>query len=172
MNRHTVIVIVSCIVIASTVGYSVLNLVNMGNLQFRWADKGGFNLFSLISGGQVEVCNPSILPITFNSYEISSIYDGDSLGTVYLKGGQVIPKSSAVLQGNFAGDKKIANIRSLFLDTEMGGTDVAKLDTKKLEIVTELKTSLFGVIPYVLPNSYDGSEFFDLMNDVGGSFAC
>lgn len=173
MNRHTVIVIISCVVIASTVGYSIFNLLSVENLQFRWAGKDGFNLFSLMYGARLEVCNPSNLSIMFSSYEISSVYKGDMLGTFYLGGGQILPKSSAVLQGKFdADDKKIANIMSLFLDTEVQGSDVTKVDAKKLEIVTKLKTSFLGIIPYTMSKSYGGSEFFDLMNDKDGYFEC
>lgn len=173
MNRHTIVVIISCVVIASTIGYSIFNLLNAENLQFRLAGKGGFNLFSLISDGKLEVCNPSNLPITFSSYEISSIYKGDMLGTFYLGGNQIMPKSSVTLQGKFdTEDKKTANIMSLFLDTEIQGADVSRIDVKKLEIVTELKTSFLGIIPYTVSNNYDGSEFFDLMNDDGDSLEC
>lgn len=173
MNRHAVVVIISCVVIASTIGYSIFNLLNAENLQFRLAGKERFNLFSLISGGKLEVCNPSNLPITFNSYEISSIYNGDRLGTYYLGGVQILPKSSVVLQGKFdAEGKKSANIMSLFLDTEIQGADVSRVDAKKLEILTELKTGFFGIIPYTISKNYGGSEFFDLMNNEDDSFEC
>lgn len=173
MNRHAVVVIISCVVIASMIGYSIFNLLNAENLQFRLAGKERFNLFSLISGGKLEVCNPSNLPITFNSYEISSIYKDDMLGTFYLGGSQIMPKSSMILQGKFdSEDKKTANIMSLFLDTEIRGADVSRIDVKKLEIVTELKTSFLGIIPYTISNNYGGSEFFDLMNNEDDSFEC
>lgn len=173
MNRHTIIVIVSCVVIASTIGYSILNLLNVSSLQFRVAGKEEFDLFSLVSGTKLEVCNPSDLPITFNSYEISSIYNGDRLGTFHLEGSQILPKSSISLRGEFdAGDEKTANIMSLFLDSEIQGKDVSRIDAKKLEIVTEMRISLLGIIPYTVSNNYDGSEFFDLMNGKDGSFEC
>lgn len=173
MNRHTIIVIISCVVIASTIGYSILNLLNVESLQFRVAGKEGFNLFSLISGTKLKVCNPSNLPITFNSYEISSTYNGDRLGTFHLEGSQILPKSSMVLQGEFdAENKKTANIMSLFLDSEIQGKDVSRVDAKKLGIVTELKTNLLGIIPYTVSNNYDGTEFFDLMNGKDISFEC
>lgn len=173
MNRHTIIVIVSCVVITSTVGYSIFNMLNAENLQFKWAGKDEFSLFSLIYGAKLEVCNTSNFPITFNSYEISSIYNDNRLGTFYLSGVQIMPQSPVVLQGKFdADDQKIANIMSLFLDTEVKGTDVTKVDAKKLEIVTELKTSFLGIIPYTISKNYGGSEFFDLMNNKDGSFAC
>ena len=173
MNRHTIIVIISCVVIASTIGYSVFNMLNVGNLEFEWEGKEKFNLFSLMYGAKLKVCNPSDLPITFNSYEISSVYDGDKLGTFHLRGSQIPPRSAAVLQGSFdSADTQTANIMSLFLDTEVQGTDVTKVDAKKLKITTEIKTSFLGVVPYTISKSYGGSEFFDLMNDKSGSFEC
>lgn len=84
-----------------------------------------------------------------------------------------MPKSSMILQGKFdAEDKKTANIMSLFLDTEIRGADVSRIDVKKLEIVTELKTSFLSIVPYTVSNNYDGSEFFDLMNAKYDSFEC
>jgi len=173
MNRHTVIVIVSCAVIASTIGYSVFNLMNATNLEFVWAGQEKFNLFSLMYGAKLKVCNPTDLPITFNSYEISSVYKDDKLGTFHLGGGQIQPKSFLVLRGDFdSGDKQVAEIMSLFLDTEVQGSDVTKVDAKKLSIMTDLKTNFLGIIPYTISKSYGGSEFFDLMNGKGSSFEC
>jgi len=109
----------------------------------------------------------------FNSYEISSVYKDDMLGTFHLGGSQIQPKSSLVLRGDFdSGDKQVAEIMSLFLDTEVQGSDVTKVDAKKLRITTDLKTNFLGVIPYTISKSYGGSEFFDLMNDKSGSFEC
>lgn len=173
MNKHTVIVIVSCVVIASTVGYSVFNLLNTENLEFKWAGKEKFNLFSLMYGARLNVCNPSDLPITFSSYEISPTYDGNRLGTFHLEGGPIAPKSSVVLLGDFDSKaKNTANIVSLFLDSEIQGSDVSRVDAKKLKVTTELQTRFFGIIPYTISNNYGGSEFFDLMNDKNDSFEC
>ncbi|MFY9301311.1 MAG: hypothetical protein WAO91_09005 [Candidatus Nitrosotenuis sp.] len=109
----------------------------------------------------------------FNSYEISSTYNGGRLGTFHLEGSQILPKSSIVLQGEFdAEDKKTANIMSLFLDSEIQGADVSRINAEKLEIATELKTNLFGIIPYTISKNYGGAEFFDMMNGNDDSFEC
>ena len=173
MNKHTVIVIVCSIVIVSTIGYSILNLILVDNLQFRDAKGEEFNLISLAYGGQLQVCNPVFLPVTFKKYQIDLIYLNEIVGTYFVDGLTLAPSSSQVVKGKFEAESiPVAGITSLALDTELQGRDVGRVDAKQFSVVTRTDTNIMGFIPYSITKQYSGEVFYELMNEKADEFAC
>lgn len=164
-NRHTIIVIASIIVIAGSLGYSSLNLVSAKDLQFRWHQVGSFDFLSILFGGKLTVCNNSEYPANFQRYSFTMIYDGNDLGTFTTDGGGVAPHTSAMVDGNLkTADKKITQMFFSFLDTELGGTDVTRVNADKMQITTTLDTTIVGIAPFSITQQYSGQEFLQMMN--------
>lgn len=165
MNKYTIITIISIIVIASTIGYGFLNSYFADNLQFKWAGIDDFNLFSLVYGGTFHTCNTSEFPVSFKKYSIEVINDKNSLGTFVLDGDTIPPRTSKILNGKFnAESQTLAGVTSLLIDTELKGTDVLRLDAKKVFIITNIQTDILGFIPHSVSKQYSGYDFFELMN--------
>ncbi|MBI5146375.1 MAG: hypothetical protein HZA84_04055 [Thaumarchaeota archaeon] len=162
-NKHTIVVIVSIIIIASSLGYSSLNLVSASNLQFKWTTD--FDFLSVLYGKNMLVCNDSDYPASFSKYEFTIFYDSDQIGKFATSGIAVQPHSEANISGKFAADdKQVSQIFFSFLDTEIRGTDVTRIDADKMKVVATLDYSLFWVIPLSTTHEYSGQEFLDLMN--------
>jgi LEA14-like dessication related protein len=173
MNRHTLIVIICSIVIVATVAYSASNLLFVDSLQFRWAGMDDFSLFSLVYGGTFEVCNPTNFPISFQRYSIQVINDKELIGTFVLEGDFIPPQSSRILIGSFDTDSKtIAGVTSLLMDTELKGTQVMRLDAKKVYVQTNTETMILGFIPISTSTQFSGYGFFDEMNKNSEEFEC
>lgn len=165
MNKHSLLGIVSIVVIGGTIGYGFLNSFFAENLEFRWAGVDDFNLFSLVYGGMFEACNPSSFPVSFRLYTIQVINGKENLGIFVLDGGQVPPMSSKVFTGKFNSDSQtLAGVTSLLIDTELKGRDVMRLDAKQVYIITSTQTNILGFIPYTVSKQYSGYDYLDMMS--------
>jgi len=166
VNKHTLIVIISIIVIAVTLGYSSLNLVFVKDLQFRWHQEGNFDLLSTMFGGKLIVCNDSDYPASFQRYSFNIVYDDQSLGMFSANGIVALPHTSTTIDGKFStGDKQISQILFASLDTAFSGSEqAARIDISKMSATTTLETKIIGVIPFSITQEYSGQEFLDMMN--------
>lgn len=162
-NKHTIVVAVSIIVIISSLGYSSLNLVSANSLQFKWATD--FDFLSVLYGKNMAVCNQSDYPASFSKYEFTIFYDSKQIGKFTASGAAVPPHSEAKTVGKFAADdKQVSQMFFSFLDTEIHGTDVARIDANKMMVSTELDYTIMGVIPFSITHEYSGQEFLEMMN--------
>ncbi len=162
-NKHTVIVIVSIIVIASSLGYSSLNLISANDLQFKWA--ADFDFLSVLYGKNMLVCNPSEYPASFAKYEFTIFYDSKQIGKFTVPGSAVQPHSEANISGKFAADdKQVAQMFFSFLDTEIRGTDVTRIDADKMNVIATLDYTVLGAIPFSITTEHSGHDFLEMMN--------
>lgn len=162
-NKHTIIVIVSIIVIASSLGYSSLNLISANSLQFKWASD--FDYLSVLYGKNMVACNGSDYPASFSKYSFTIFYDSDQIGKFTTSGAMVQPHSEANISGKFAADdKQVSQMFFSFLDTELHGTDVARIDADKMNVIAALDYTILGVIPFSITQEYSGQEFLEMMN--------
>lgn len=166
VNRHAIIVIVSIVVIAATIGYSSLGIIFAKDLQFRWGQEGGFDLLSLMFGGKLVVCNNSDYPINFQRYSFDIYYDGQNLGVFSTNGAGMLPHASATIDGRFStDDKRVSQILFASLDTAHSGSgQAARIDINKMSATTTLETRIIGLIPFSITQKHSGQEFFDMMN--------
>ncbi len=160
------IVIISIIVIAATLGYSSLNLVFAKDLQFRWHQEGNFDLLSIMFGGKLVVCNNSDYPASFQHYSFNIVYDGQSLGTFSANGIGTTPHTNTMIDGKFStDDKRVSQILFSSLDTAFSSSgQAARIDINKMSATTTLDTKIIGVIPFSITHEYSGQEFIDMMN--------
>lgn len=163
-NKHTVIVIVSIAIIAGSLGYSSLNVISAKSLEFGWPGQS-FDFLAALTGKTINVCNNSDLPATFSQYSFTMIYDGDDLGTYSTGSGGLNPRSDGIVFGKFESkDNRMSALFFSFLDTEMGGTDVTRINKDKMAVITKLDTTILGVVPFSITEKYSGQEFLDLIN--------
>ena len=165
VNKHTLIVIISIIVILVSIGYSSLNLISTNNMQIKWATKN-FDFLSILYGGNLEICNNSDYPASFTKYTFTILYDSKPLGKFTTQGIGIAPHSKSNVAGKFtADDKQVAEIFFSFLDTEIKGTDVSRVDANKMQVLTTLDAKVIGVIPFSISHEYSGQEFLKILNE-------
>lgn len=165
VNRHTIIVIVSIIVIAGTVSYSSLSIFTANDLQFRWHRADSFDLFSLMIGGNLLVCNNSDYPTTFRSYTLDLVYGDEELGRFTADGAALSPHTSTMVTGKFStDDKQVANILLASLDTAISGSEqAARINPENMEVTATLETTIIGLVPFTTTQQYSGPEFVEMM---------
>lgn len=166
VNRHTIIVIASIMVIAGTVGYSSLSIFTANDLQFRWHSADSFDLFSMMIGGNLLVCNNSDYPTAFRSYTLDLVYEEQSLGRLTTDGTALSPHTSTMVTGKFStDDKRMANILLASLDTAMSGSgQAARINPANMEVTAMLETTIIGLIPFTITQQYSGQEFVEMMS--------
>lgn len=164
-NRHTLVAAVAIAVIAATIGYSALSAFSVSELQIRWHKEGDFDYLSTLFGGRVTICNDSPYPANLKSYSFRMVYDSDDLGTFTTGGANIAPKSTVTLAGSLdANDKRIAEMMFSFLDTELGGTQVTRIDGAKMSVHATSESVIMGFIPVSVSREYSGYEFVQMMN--------
>ena len=170
MDKHAGIVIIASIVIVASLGYSAFNAVTLEKLEFEWNDRGSFDYLTMLNGGVIKVCNTSFVPLKFNGLTITTLYKEDEMGRFTVHGATVQPNSSIELAGEGQTTSLAGQILSMYIDTEVSGTELIRVDSEDMKIITSIDTVLLGVIPYAVTSTYTGEEFFDIMN--GQKYSC
>ena len=164
VNKHTIVVTASILVIAGSLGYSSLNMISANSLEFGWPGQS-FDFLSTLTGKVIEVCNNSDYPATFSKFSFTIIYDENDLGTYSTGSGGFAAHTGGKVFGKFESkDDRMSGLFFSFLDTEFGGTDVTRINTEKIKVTTQVDTAIFGVIPFSITEEYSGQEFLDLIN--------
>lgn len=164
-NIHALAVVTAIAVIVATVAYSAAGAYSASNLQFRWNDQGSFDYLSTMFGGRISACNSSDLPANLKSYSFKMTYDGENLGALQTGGANILPHSTSVMSAKFSTeDKRISEMFFSFLDTEIGGTDVTRIDSRKMSVEETIESSMIGFIPISFSKQYSGEEFSHMMN--------
>ena len=163
MNRHALVAAASSAVIAGSAAYALLGAAALSDVQFRWGDPDGFGYVALASGGLVEVCNPSPLPVRLDRLEIGVAYQGGEFASFGAPGGIIGPGESALLRGD--GEARGAGIFSGY-----GGP--GGFDEGDIEAGSTARTLVFGLIPHSVTREYSGSEFAEMMEGRDPGYAC
>ncbi|WP_268541614.1 hypothetical protein [Candidatus Nitrosotenuis cloacae] len=164
-NKHTLVVIASIAVIAGAIGYSSLGVLSLDDVQSRWFQQGNFDYSLLLFGGKVLVCNNSDFQSHIKSYSFKMDYDGGDLGTFVASGASIAPHTAATMNGKFVtGDKRVSESMLSFINTELNGRDVSRIDAGKMSVVVTKETAIMGFIPVSVSQEYSGEEFLNMMN--------
>lgn len=172
MNRHSGIVIAASIVIGASVGYSAFNAATLEELEFKWNDRGSFDYLTMLNGGVIEVCNSSWVPLRFTGLTAEMFYQGEEVGRFGVRGATVQPNSAIELPGEGEMTSFAGQIISMYLDTEISGTEIARMDSDAMRVVTSVDAVFWGIIPYSVTDTYTGEEFFKIMNGQSSEYGC
>jgi len=173
MNKHTVIVVIASVVIASAFGYSGWNIYAADQLQIKWTEEGRFSYFEMINDDDIEICNPLPFFVNFNRFDIVTFFDKEPQGTYSAFGTTIPPSSSSVVNGTFKSEVIVeAQYFFLHFDSMFSGTAPVRIDPTKFFVVTEIQTPIIGLIPYSVTKQYSGMDFWNIMNGKDGDFNC
>lgn len=166
MNKHSLIVIISIIVIIGIVGNYVWNIYAVEQLQLSGKD-GIFRYYEgMVNQDKILACNPLPFPTSFNHLYITVFYEGKVKGIFSIDGTSILPNSSEILDAKFSSES-IAEIQYYFLhfDSMFSGTSPMRIDPSKLAIETEFQIPILGIIPFSVTNQYTGMDFWNMLNE-------
>lgn len=172
MNKAQKIGICIGITILIIVTYASLNVYAISNLQFRAHQIGKFDPADMSIDTQVETCNPSFFPASFNKFDVDIIYKSTTFGTFTVWGSTIQPQSSEIVNGRL--NVNAVAMAGLFL-TALGSTFSGQqmdLDVNQIHYVTNLDAPIFGVIPFSIKKEYSSNEFKNIMSGQTGRFDC
>lgn len=170
MDKHTVIAIIAVAVIIGSVSYSFVNAFSAGSFQIRYYLEDGFDYLALMAGGNIEICNPTPIPVDFKELRIEPFYKERDLGTYYVNGKILDPYESE----EFVGDTKQDNAGQFLLSRlsmKLDGKNIATVDLENMRVNTIFVSNILGFIPYSISETYTGEEFNNMMNHEG-NFVC
>jgi len=166
MNKHSVIVIISSILIIGVVGNSIWNIYAVEQLQLSGND-GIFRYYETMTNeDKIVACNPLLLPTSFNQFYITIFFDGKEKGVFSIDGTTMPPKSSNILDAEFSSES-FSEIQYYFLhfDSMFSGSAPVRIDPSKLAVETEFQTPIIGIIPFSVTNQYTGMDFWNMLNE-------
>lgn len=175
MNKHTIIVIVSSVVITACIGYSALDVIAVDQLSLGWNSNSSFDYLLMLNGGNIEVCNPFFSKASFRGIAITIMYEGEPVGSFEV-GGAVVPPGTVVeLAG--AGRTTLMAQQIISSYIEKSSLKNSRVDTlpqadsfySDIDVTITADTTFLGVIPYSVYKEYSGDEFYLMM--VGGTMS-
>ncbi len=172
LDKHSGIVIVAAAVIIASVGYSVFNAMTLDQIQIKWNERGSFNFLTMLNGGVIEVCNSSLIPLSFNGISIVTFWDGEMIGRFATGAATVQPDSVIEITGDGEMTGLAASIFSMYVDAEISGDDFARMDTDAITVMTSMDTMVLGIIPFSITEWYSGQEFFEIMGGMSEDYSC
>ena len=173
MNPHTIIVIISSVAIAGTVGFSASGMVVADGIRLGTPGGEDFSYFRMITGERVSVCNPTMLYAHINGLDITIINEGSQIGQLSFPGRFLEPNSSYVERGQFTtGAYEEIQYLALHFDAMANDVIPQRIDPASLVITTEVRASILGFVPYSAAKSYQAFDFIDVMNGIGEEHSC
>lgn len=164
MEKQKIITIVAILVISGVVGFSFLNIYTLEKLDLSGIDDV-FRFYETSTGGKFRVCNNSLIPASFNQFNVVVFYEDKVLGTLVVDGSSIMSNSILDVYGNYISDS-YAQSQTLFMhfDHMFSNDSTIRIDPRKLAVETEFQTTIVG-FPYSVTEQYSGMEFWHMLND-------
>ena len=166
MEKQKIISFIAITVILGTVGYSLLNVYALEQLEFGGIDNL-FRFFSLYTvDTKINICNNSWIPASFNELGILIYFEKELLGTYVIDSTTIDPNSMVKANGEYVSDS-MEYSQTLFMhfDHMFSGSDnTVRIDPRKMDVVTQFQTTIIG-IPYVVSEQYTAFDFWNMLND-------
>jgi len=166
MNKQNTVGIIAILIIIGTVGYSLLNVYALDQLELGGRD----NLFRFFSfntiDGKINVCNNSFFPANFNELDIAIYFEEKLLGTYIINSASISPYSVLESNGKYVSDS-VEYSQALFMhfDHLFSESDTTiRIDPRKMNVVTHFQTTIIG-IPYSVSEQYTAFDFWNMLND-------
>ncbi|MFQ5476964.1 MAG: hypothetical protein ACE5DT_08045 [Nitrosopumilus sp.] len=166
MEKQKIIGVIAIIIIISTVGYSLLNVYALGQLELGGIDNL-FRFFSLsTTDSKIIICNNSLIPASFNELDLMIYFEKKLLGTYVINSASIMSNSVFEANGEYTSDS-MAQSQTLFMHFDhlfSGSDNTVRIDPRKMDVVTQYQTTIVG-IPYLISEQYTAFEFWNMLND-------
>ena len=166
MEKQKIIGFVAIMIIITIVGYSLLNVYALEQLEFSGKDDF-FKFFSLMTvNDTINICNNSLIPANFNEFDMVFYFEEEHLGTYVVNSAGILPNSIFEANGEYFSDS-VPYSQTLFMHFDhlfSGSDDTIRIDPRKMNIVTQFQTTIIG-IPYVVSEQHTAFDFWNMLND-------
>lgn len=166
MEKQKVIGIVSIIAICVVIGYSLLNVYALEQLEFSGVDNL-FRFFEMSTvNGKINICNNSFLPANFNQFDIIIYFERELLGTFVVDSANIMPNSVFEANGKYI-SSSMSQSQSLFMHFDhlfSNSDNTIRIDPRKMNVVMQFQTTIIG-IPYLVTEQYTAFDFWNMLND-------
>ena len=166
MEKQKIISFIAIIIIIGTVGYSLLNVYALEQLEWGGRD----NLFRFFSfytvDDTINICNNFLIPASFNELDILIYFEKELLGIYVIDSASIMPNSVFEVNGEYSSES-LEYSQTLFMHFDhlfSGSDDTIRIDPRKMDIVTQFQTTIIG-IPYVVSEQYTAFDFWNMLND-------
>ena len=165
MNKYSIITFIAIIIIITPFAYSGLNIVGANQLEYKWSGSEEFSFFAMSNSGDIEFCNPTPFPTSFQKFQITSFYDTKNIGTYQIESTVIEPQSSIVKKGDFI-TEEFQSTQHMFmtLDYEFDGGAI-RVDPNKFIVLVSIQTPIAGIIPYSHTIQISGLELDQTMKN-------
>lgn len=159
------------IIIVLFVAYLGLNVYAISSLQFRNHQAGKFDFADMSMDTQLEACNPTFFPASFNKFNVDMIYKATDFGTFSVYGTTIPPHSSSIVDARLR-----VNAQAVlgFTFSALGSAITGKntFDQNQVHLNANLDAPILDIIPFSINKSYSLDEFRGIISGQGGKFDC
>jgi hypothetical protein len=106
-----------------------------------------FNFNTLSSSMQVDACNLTAFPATFDRFEATMNYQRDDFASMPIDGGTVMPYQSTSLDGRPALNANIVSGLIIAFAAAMAGQDTA-YNEDNISLTMTVDARVMGIVPY------------------------
>jgi hypothetical protein len=158
------------IIVGAVVAIAILlvNFIGMSyalsNMQFRITKVAGFDLASLSSSVQLEACNPTVFPASFDKFSAEMKYRNVLFSSMTIDGGYVLPYQSSEFNGNLRlNTQSVDELVGIALAGALVGRDTPhSVNDMSLKMTVDAK--ILGIIPYSQTREFAFAEFQEFMS--------
>lgn len=172
MNRHAVITMIALVIIAGSLGYTTMGVLALEDVQVRWNQRSSFDFLTMLNGGIMEICNPSFMQLRLDGVAVIVTYQHDEIGRFVSDRHMIGPNEQVEVAGRGETGGVATRILSSYIDAELSGGDLARINDDMIGVKMEMDTTILGVVPVTIEKQYTGQEFQDMMDDRLGTYTC
>jgi hypothetical protein len=123
------------------------NSYALNSMPFRVREVTDFDFNTLSSSMQVDACNLTAFPATFDRFEATMNYQRDDFASMPIDGGTVMPYQSTSLDGRPALNANTVSGLIIAFAAAMAGQDTAYNEDNILLTMT-VDARVMGIVPY------------------------
>ena len=169
--KAVAVVVAICVVLI--VASVVVNLYALSSLQFRPHGEisDDIDLFDLSTDVQMEACNPTFMPASFDKLDVDVMYRTTKLATFVMWGEPVPPKTSAVIDGRINLD--VSGLIGMFLGAFASLSEEEEFDPNEVSLIGTLDAPILGIFPFSVSQQFAMDETTDVFGGISsGSWDC
>jgi len=140
---------------AVLIGLTIMSFYALTQLQLSPRSVGNFDFKTLSMDVQLDACNPTSYPASFDKVVLVLYYQSEEFLTVELKGNTIMPNQDITLDGKLDISEeldywKVYNIFSSFNESD-------------LSLKATLTTNIIGFIPFSQSKEFNYADFRELL---------
>jgi ribosomal protein L32 len=147
------------ILLAAFIGMSYA----LGSMQFRIREVSGFDFASLSSTVELEACNPTAFPASFDKFSAEVSYRNGQFASMVVDGGYVMPYQSPEFHGKLRLNTQTVSGLIIALADAVGGRDTV-YNENDISLKMTVDAKVLGIIPYSQTREFAFAEFQEFMS--------